>query len=97
MLNASSCEACPEGYYAPTAQVDACLACGAGFYTEAMSKATTCSSCDAGSYSEGLAAVNCSICEAGKASSTRASEVYDCEAGESAAVTLASLSTGPHV
>ena len=93
VLNASSCEDCPKGYYAPTAQVDACLACGAGDRTEAVSKATTCSSCDSGTYSEGLAAVNCSVCDAGRASSTRASECYDCDAGESAVVTLASHRT----
>ena len=63
----------------------------------AVSKATTCSSCDAGTYSEGLAAVNCSSCEAGKASSTRASECYDCESGESWVVTISSLRTGPRV
>ena len=97
VFNALSCEECPSGYYAPTAQVDACLACGAGDRTEAVSKATTCSSCDAGTYSEGLVAVNCSTCEAGKASSTRASECYDCEGGESAVVTLSSLRTGRHV
>ena len=39
VLNASSCEECPSGYYAPTAQVDACLECGAGDHTKAASKA----------------------------------------------------------
>ena len=43
VFNALSCEECPSGYYAPTAQVDACLECGAGFHTKAASKATTCS------------------------------------------------------
>ena len=81
MLNASSCEDCPSGYYAPTAQAESCLECSAGDHTEVTSKATKCSSCDAGTYSAGRA-VNCSICEAGKASSTRASVCYDCEAGK---------------
>ena len=81
VLNASSCEECPSGYYAPTAQVDACLACGTGDHTKVTSKATTCSPCDGGTYSEGLA-VNCSKCDAGKASSTRASECYVCDKGK---------------
>ena len=81
MLNASSCEDCPSGYYAPTAQVDACLECGAGDHTKVASKATTCSSCDGGTYSEGLA-VNCSVCFAGTASSSRASSCSDCDAGK---------------
>ena len=96
VLNASSCVACPKGYYAPTALVDTCLVCDAGHHTEAVSKATTCSSCDAGTYSEGLAAVNCSVCDAGKASSSRASECYDCDAGESVVVTLGFLRLGPY-
>ena len=77
VLNALSCEDCPRGYYAPTAQVDACLECGAGDHTKVASKATTCSSCDGGTYSEGLA-VNCSDCSAGTASSSRASACTTC-------------------
>ena len=77
VLNALSCEECPRGYYAPTAQVDACLECGAGDHTKVASKATTCSSCDGGTYSEGLA-VNCSDCSAGTASSSRASACTTC-------------------
>jgi len=80
-FNSSSCEVCPEGYYAPTAQVDSCLVCGAGDHTRVPSKATTCSSCEAGTYSEALA-VNCSTCEAGTASSSRADSCTSCDAGK---------------
>jgi hypothetical protein len=83
VFNASSCEDCPSGYYAPTAQVDTCLECGAGDHTKVASKAITCSSCDGGTYSEGLA-VNCSVCVAGTASSSRASSCSDCDAGKRA-------------
>ena len=81
MLNGVSCEECPSGYYAPTAQVDTCLECRAGDHTSVASKATTCSSCDSGTYSEGFA-VNCTVCAAGTASNSRASECYDCDAGK---------------
>ena len=82
VLNASSCEDCPSGYYAPTAQVDACLACDAGSHTGMASKATTCSSCDGGTYSQGRA-VNCSTCSAGTASATRADSCTSCGEFES--------------
>jgi hypothetical protein len=81
VFNASSCEECPSGYYAPTAQVDACLECDAGDHTKVASKATTCSACDGGTYSEGLA-VNCSACSVGTASNSRASVCYECDAGK---------------
>ena len=81
VYNASSCEDCPSGYYAPTAQVDQCLECGAGDYTEVALGATKCSSCDGGTYSEGLA-VNCSVCVAGTSSSSRAASCTACEPGK---------------
>ena len=77
MYNDESCESCPSGTYAPSAQKDACLDCNAGFRTGVTTDATTCSSCDGGTYSEGLA-VNCSSCTAGTYSGSSSSSCTDC-------------------
>jgi hypothetical protein len=48
VLNASSCEYCEFGKYAPVALQDACLVCAAGSATGADLAATTCTDCSPG-------------------------------------------------
>jgi len=79
--DSSTCVDCPSGYYAPTAQTDACIACTAGDHTNSVTNATECSSCDAGTYSEDYA-FQCISCEAGTYSNTRASECSTCDEGK---------------
>ena len=45
VYNDASCELCPTGRYAPSAQEDECLECFAGFHTGRENGSTTCSSC----------------------------------------------------
>ena len=45
VYNDQSCEICPGGRYAPSAQEDECLECFAGFFTGSPNSSTTCTSC----------------------------------------------------
>ena len=81
MYNSESCVDCPLGYYASTAQEDACFSCDEGFYTGESSKATNCIACDGGRFSEGLS-MDCTDCPSGYSSSARASECTVCDAGK---------------
>lgn len=81
VANGTSCESCPFGRYAPTAQTDECLRCLSGFSTGVSSGATTCSSCDAGTYSKGLA-VNCTTCSSGTYSGSSSASCTMCDSGK---------------
>jgi hypothetical protein len=67
--------------YAPTAQVDSCLACYAGDATNNVTGATACTSCAAGKYSADLA-TSCGACLAGTYSPVRASSCTKCSGGK---------------
>jgi hypothetical protein len=77
-LTALACVGCTKGRYAPQAVEDQCLRCAAGMYTKGVAwRATACSDC-----SPGLAAVafsvNCTTCQAGQYSGTRAENCLNC-------------------
>ena len=79
-LNAASCEKCELGRYAPTAQENECLICGAGDHTNNATAATACTACDAGKYSEGEV-VTCTSCPVAKFSLSRQSSCDVCAPG----------------
>ena len=84
IFNASSCEWCTVGTYAPTAIQDGCIACAAGSATGKPLGASSCSSCNPGTFAPQLSE-NCTRCAAGKASRTRAETCTPCFPGRFAA------------
>jgi hypothetical protein len=72
---ATSCNACPSGYYAPITGSVACQTCNAGKYSNKA--ATECTSCAPGKFSSNGEQV-CTICPSGKYESNAVS-CNDCE------------------
>jgi len=90
--NGLSCEKCTFGKYAPSAQQDACLSCGAGSRTSNTTGSESCSICDAGSYSEGGVDA-CTPCGVGHWSPSGQSACVACSKGTFAAQAGASSCT----
>ena len=99
VFNASSCENCPMGHYAPVALNDECFICSSGSSTGEMSGAYLCTDCSGGRYAP-TASMNCSLCEAGQYSGSRSPSCTNCSVGSYASEVGSSLcfdcSAGKH-
>lgn len=80
---ASSCDSCSPGTYAVgNGEVNVCLDCPAGTYSE--SRASICTDCEVGTYAAVNRSSTCIDCDAGKStlSQTNALHCVDCSVGQ---------------
>ena len=83
---ANSCDACPQGYYAPNTSMTACEPCPPG-KSQSASQQSVCEQCEAGKYNENYSATSCVACTAGTHSpSTGATSCISCDQGKYSSV-----------